>query len=381
MKFRTLLIASAILFSSQNLAIAGENKTSQFVENYSKLVYANYKDAYIDAKEMQKKILDLLDNPNEANLKKAKFAWLIARDSYGQTEIFRFQDGPIDFVDNKRGLEGPEGRLNSWPLDEAYIDYVVGNKKAGIINNPAQEITKANLIAKNQEENEANVSLGYHAIEFLLWGQDFSLEKAGQRSFLDFENEKRKKYLKLTTEILIEDLEFLLSEWKPSIFRNNHVKSLKKQSEDEVVGNILTSLATLSGFELASERMAVPLDSGDQEDEHSCFSDNTHNDFIYNIKGIENVYLGKYNNIDGIGIYDILAKKDQELADKITKRISFIIKLSKDLPTPIDKILASKKGSDSRVKMERIVENLQALSLLFKKAGNKLGVEVSILTE
>ena len=70
-------------------------------------------------------------------------------------------------------MEGPEGRLNSWLLDEAYIDYVKGNAQAGLINNFEFPLTEEALLAKNQEDDEADVSTGYHAIEFLLWGQDF----------------------------------------------------------------------------------------------------------------------------------------------------------------------------------------------------------------
>ena len=69
----------------------------------------------------------------------ARKAWLAAREPYGQTEAFRFYGGPID------DAKGPEGRINAWPLDEAYIDSVKGKAGSGIINNRKIPLTKAKL--------------------------------------------------------------------------------------------------------------------------------------------------------------------------------------------------------------------------------------------
>ena len=85
----------------------------------------------------------------------------------------------------------PEGQLNAWPLDENMIDYTsdTNGKIAGaknIINTPTkftpvgdepQEvdtsiINTATISALNENGGDANVATGYHAVEFLLWGQD-----------------------------------------------------------------------------------------------------------------------------------------------------------------------------------------------------------------
>ena len=50
--------------------------------------------------------------PSGAGLVSARETWLAAREWYGLTEAFRFYGGPID------GDDGPEGRINAWPLDE-----------------------------------------------------------------------------------------------------------------------------------------------------------------------------------------------------------------------------------------------------------------------
>ena len=118
-------------------------------------------------------IKKFLSDPNEKNLNNAKIRWIKAREVYGITEAFRFYGGPIDGT-NQYGEEGPEGLINSWPLNEAYIDYVKGDPSAGIINNLNYDINKTTIIASNQSDDDADVSTGWHAIEFLLWGQDSS---------------------------------------------------------------------------------------------------------------------------------------------------------------------------------------------------------------
>ncbi|MGK4567384.1 imelysin family protein [Flavobacterium sp. 3HN19-14] len=68
---------------------------------------------------------------------------------------------------------------------------------------------------------------------------------------------------------------------------------------NEALTNIYTGIATLAAAELAVERMDVALGNANQEDEHSCFSDNTHRDIALNLQGVINVYQGKYGTIDG----------------------------------------------------------------------------------
>lgn len=382
---KKLLLTSALcasLFTASLPAHAADG--ASFVQNYAAMVYANYSDSYRDTLALQKAVNTFLTEPNEANLGKARQAWLTSRDSYGQTEAFRFYEGPIDFVDDKKGVEGPEGRLNAWPLNEAYIDYVVGNKEAGIVNDKGTPITKETLSAKNQENDEADVSTGYHAIEFLLWGQDLSLDSTGQRPASDYakmpENERRRDYLKAATDLLVDDVKFLVDSWQPG--KDNYAKRFTTQDTKESLQDILTALATLSGFELASERIATALDSGDQEDEHSCFSDNTHKDFIMNAKGISNVFFGKYGKIKGTSLYELLKEKDEELAEALEHQIFGTAELIDNIPHPVDReLLATPKGSPARQNAEKVVASLQKEADLFKQAGKVLGVDVKIMSE
>lgn len=360
---------------------SSEIQPQDVLKSYAQLVYANYKDAYNDGVKLQDAINAFLATPTAETLAAAREVWTTSRLSYSQSEAFRFYEGPIDFV--KEGAEGPEGRLNAWPLNEAYIDYVDGNANAGIINDPAIEITEETIAGKNQQGDEANVSTGYHAIEFLLWGQDLSVDGPGNRPASDYvpgqgNNDRRRQYLTIVTNLLVKDLAFLADSWKPDT-STDYAAEFVAQDPQQGLAKILTSLATLSGFELASERMATALDSGDQEDEHSCFSDTTHNDFIYNIKGLANVYNGTYGNYQGASINALLKVKNPALADKISAQLKDVQDAVAQVPHPIDQqVLATPAGSPGRQSLERVVTLLQGLADMFKEAGTALGVDVEI---
>src|SRR5690606_24646784 len=156
--------------------------------------------------------------------------------------------------------------------------------------------------------NEANFAPGYHAIEFLLWGQDLNgtgpapadrtgtpqERHAGNRPHTDFDPknctggncERRIQYLKAATDLLVSDLETMVANWK------GDGPGRKAVSEDPKAGLIamVTGLGSLSYGELAGERMELGLMLNDPEEEHDCFSDNTHNSHYYDQIGIRNVY-------------------------------------------------------------------------------------------
>src|SRR5690348_8112631 len=96
------------------------------IKAYTEHVRDSYEATLTGAKQLQSAVATLVASPSATNLDAAKQAWLDARVPYAATEAFRFYDGPIDNSET-----GPEGRINSWPLDEAYIDYVDGNASAG----------------------------------------------------------------------------------------------------------------------------------------------------------------------------------------------------------------------------------------------------------
>lgn len=320
-----------------------ETLKSDAVVTYADIVYASYADSLATMTTLNEALTAFVEAPSEETLDAAKEAWLLARDVYGQTEAYRFYGGPID------DENGPEGQINAWPMDESYVDYVAGVADAGIINNPEDypDITAALLISLNEEGGEENVATGYHAIEFLLWGQDLSADGAGERAYTDYTEEanadRRGEYLLVVGQLLVDDLQSLVDAWSPDVEDNYRAEFLALPI-DEALSNILTGIGVLAKSELAGERIFTAYDNQDQEDEHSCFSDNTHNDIIANAQGIINVYTGTYNAVDGTvvsgtAIADIVDAIDSELNAVMLDLLEVVETEVNDVYVPFDQAI------------------------------------------
>ncbi|HEY8608436.1 MAG TPA: imelysin family protein [Noviherbaspirillum sp.] len=347
------------------------------VAHYAKLVHAGYADTVSSAQAMKQAIDAFLRAPSSGALAAARKAWLAAREVYGQTEAFRFYGGPID------DENGPEARLNAWPMDEAYVDSVEGDPRAGLVNNRKQPITKKALAALNERDGEENIATGWHAIEFMLWGQDLSESGPGDRSYKDFIDggapnaDRRRQYLKVTTELLLDDLQALVRAWAPGQASNYRARFEKGGKES--LRKIFVGLGSLSRGELAGERLEVALASQDQEDEHSCFSDNTHRDAVTNAKGIENVWLGEYKRpggevLAGPGLRALVAASDAGLADRTTRRIRASVEAAEAIQAPFDREIAGARDAPGRQRVQRTIDSLVAQSRDLVEAANAVGI-------
>jgi putative iron-regulated protein len=316
---------------------------TEVITTYADIVFASYEDSYETAVSLQQALEAFVAEPSEATQQAAKEAWLAAREPYGQTEAYRFYGGPIDDED------GPEGLLNAWPLDESYIDYVDGIADSGIINNPVAypEINAELLASLNEAGSEENISVGYHAIEFLLWGQDLSADSNGKRAYTDYTTapnaERRGQYLLTAADLLVSNLDSLVEAWRPETSDNYRAEFLAK-APDEALQQMLTGMGVLSKSELPGERMFVAYDNQDHEDEHSCFSDNTHRDIAANAQGIYNVYNGTYTRVDGTkvsgaSLADLVAALDKEMAAEMKNLADSALTSTTNIYVPFDQAI------------------------------------------
>ncbi|KII79494.1 imelysin family protein [Vibrio renipiscarius] len=348
MKVKSAVARSVIvtLTLASGSTLAGDVTKQQVVEQYAEIAHAVFSDALTTAQTLDNAIESFLNAPSEKTLGDVKQAWVDSRVPYQQSEVFRFGNAIVDDW---------EGQLNAWPLDEGLIDYVasdyqyeLGNEGAiaNIVANEALTIganqldvstITPKLIADLNEVggSEANVASGYHAIEFLLWGQDLNGTNAGagERPYTDFvvgeectnnHCERRGDYLRAVADLLVQDLEWMEKQWSADQ-TGNYREELLNGSADNGLRKMLFGMGSLSLGELAGERMKVALEANSTEDEHDCFSDNTHNSHYYNEQGIYNVYTGSYQKVDGSKIegpslHDLVAKKDQKAADEIQKQ-------------------------------------------------------------
>jgi putative iron-regulated protein len=315
-----LLLISTVFFNScrEEDEIYGFKREA--LANYADIVRANYEDSYQAALSLKQAIDAFVANPTDANFQACKTLWLASRLPYGQTEAFRFYGGPIDNAD------GPEGLINAWPIDESFIDYVSGNPDAGLINNPQAQpnINKQILVALNELFSEESIFTGFHAIEFLLWGQDLDDNGPGNRPYTDYiqsgggtaaNQGRRAQYLQVAADLLLDHLAYVRDAWAPGApYREDLVN---RKTSNEALGLLFFGLKEFVGTEMAGERMFVALDTKDQEHEHSCFSDNTVNDHKMNLLGVKNVYFGTYKRTDGS---TISGRSFNDIAEKLDKR-------------------------------------------------------------
>lgn len=355
-------------------------------ETYAEIVYASYQDALEKAEALDAALEAFVADPSAARFEAAKEAWLEAREPYGQTEVYRFYAGPIDDGD------GPEALMNAWPVDEAYIDYVRDRPNAGIVNRQEDhpEITPSLLVEMNERESEESISTGFHAVEFLLWGQDFYDDGPGRRAYTDYvpgngsarHAERRGTYLLAAGDLLVRHLRAMTEAWAPDNTSNYRAAFLEGNA-DEALRRILIGMGSLSGAEMAGERLEVPYQTRDQEDEHSCFSDNTHRDMVTNALGLQNVYEGRYRRTDGdvvegTGLYDVMRAQDAELADGLQAQLDAVVKATEALEPPFDQEIRGGKDDPGRRRVLHAIESLQTLTRGIAQAADALGLRINV---
>ncbi|MFO7325886.1 MAG: imelysin family protein [Pseudomonadota bacterium] len=343
---RGLLAVAALTALPLLLPAAEPVPADAVVRHYADMALAKYEDALAGARRLAEAVDALVARPDAGTLAAAREAWIAARVPYMQTEVYRFGNPVVDAW---------EGRVNAWPLDEGLIDYVDASYgqdsdanawyTANVIANPhlhvggrpidASKITPQ-LLAKELHEIggiEANVATGYHAIEFLLWGQDLNGTGpgAGNRPATDFDPanctggncQRRIDYLKAATALLVADLEEMVGNWREDGAARRELLAGGTQA---ALSAMLTGMGSLSYGELAGERMKLGLILHDPEEEHDCFSDNTHQAHYYDQVGIRNVYLGRYERPDGRvlqgpSLSDLVKARDAALDAEVRARL------------------------------------------------------------
>ena len=388
--FKLLALAGAITTGSLLISCGDDDSTSKtssasVKQNYAQMISANYADALTSANALKAAIAAFVANPTEQTHTAAKQAWIDSREPYGLTEVYRFWSGPID------DENGPEGALNAWPLNENFIDYVYNPMthqivNEGLIADDDFDLTIDNIVNQNESVDEKSISIGYHAIEFLLWGQDFNMtpgtgtpdfSNSGQRPVTDYTTdalaERRKTYLTLITDQLIADLNYLVDAW--STDNSWGRKAYLAQTDDEALKDIFNGMGKLAKGELAGERMYVALTNKDQEDEHSCFSDNTHRDIVQNFMGIKNVWEGKYGSIDGAAVRDLIHENNKTLGEKIDEKFASTLLLVNaiDANKPFDELIASGDVAKENI-VKDAVFSLQELGDLLVEGAAGIGI-------
>ena len=355
-----LILLSALIYCSSAVASTSNALSETVTEQYMELVKVRYQDSKQAALKLQEAVSIFLEKPSEATHDNAKLAWKVAHDAYSLTEVFRFGNPNVDSW---------EGDVNAWPIDEGLIDYVnletyeydSSNKYALeniIAGTDVIDITFLEAIREGKDykdapmhfmgaaDIESNVVTGYHAIEFLLWGQDLnqSPNSAGTRSHTDYlqgDNctngncQRRGQYLNALVRILVRDLDIILNDWS-SESAKHYAVSFRSLPVKERLNRIITGMGELSYGELAGERIRTALLAGHQEEEQSCFSDMTHYAIYQNALSIQTLYLGTHTRIDGttyksMSVSELVRKMDPSLDEKFKQQLTASVKAASEV--------------------------------------------------
>jgi putative iron-regulated protein len=400
----TALVATTALCASPAFA----DLRDDVLANYVEIGAATYGDSATTAHELQAAVDAFLAAPSEAGLQAARDAWKAARAPYMQSEVFRFGNPVVDAW---------EGQVNAWPLDEGLIDYVDPDSAAvneendyallNVVANPqitiagtavdASQITPALIADVLQEADgiEANVASGYHAVEFMLWGQDLNGTGpgAGARAYTDYVTgadctngncDRRAAYLKAVTDLLVTDLDEMAADWLPG----GAARAAITDDTTTGIAAILTGLGSLSYGELAGERMKLGLMLHDPEEEQDCFSDNTYNSHYYDVIGMQNVLTGSYTRVDGsmvqgASLQALVAEKDQGVAEELTAKISTTVaaltalKAKAESGMAYDQMLATGNAEGGAL-IQASVDALIDQTRTIERAVKVLGADASI---
>jgi len=383
---------------------------SAVVAHYADVAHATFEDALITSRALNAAVDRLIADPTDASLNAAKKAWYAARVPYQQSEVFRFGNTLVDDW---------EGQVNAWPLDEGMIDYVksdgyqyeLGNAGATAniiastsINVGGEQLDVSTLTAELLADlneiggSEANVASGYHAIEFLLWGQDLNGFNAGngERPVSDYQQgkectngncDRRGQYLDAVTDLLVEDLEWMTAQWAQGS-SDNYRAQLTAADAGAGVQKMLFGMGSLSLGELAGQRMKVALEANSFEDEHDCFSDNTHNSNYYNGQGIQNVYTGSYRRVDnsvvtGPSLADLVEQTNPQLNAELNKQLDETMQAltimkakaeSSEAPMAFDMMIAPGNDEGAKIVNDAIMA-LVVQTGSIEEAARELGIQ------
>ncbi len=400
---------ATVMIASASFAHAAAPAPQEIVKTYSDIALAMYQDSLDEARQLKKAVEALIATPTEETLKAARTAWIAARVPYQQTEGYRFGNAVVDDW---------EGKVNAWPLDEGLIDYVDASYGQSSDENPAYTL---NVIANEKfqlgnttidatkitpellsgslheaQEVESNVATGYHAIEFMLWGQDLNGTNAGagNRPATDFDTknctggncDRRVQYLTAATDLLITDLEEIVAAWADG---GEARKDILSKSPDDALATILTGLGSLSYGELAGERMKLGVLLHDPEEEHDCFSDNTHNSHYYNQVGMNAIYNGRYTRIDGSVLFGpSLADLTQAKSPAAHERLSGLLadtnakmQVMKDTADSgkmaYDQMLGANNPEGNKILLD-VVDGLVAQTRGIEQVVSDLGLKIDV---
>ncbi len=256
--------------------------------------------------QLQSSIHTFISETTNENLDLARQAWLAAHSGYELTTLDRYF--AIQVLNEAKGLEllQLQYQINHWPIIPGYIDYVDGYPDSGIVHDINVALNQETLRQQHGAFDVSEVALGFHVIEFLLWGAP---KDSGTRPTDDYEaieelsqaeaengytldqlgNNRRRVLLSITADTLLEDfgkLEALWVEQQPQIRQ-----SIESSSGSEVIVILADSMVAMLTEELLLRSLYPMLNGNYSEGIQSPYSQSTQNAVSIQLSGLERLLL------------------------------------------------------------------------------------------
>ena len=243
---------------------------------------------------------------SQSNLSKVQADWKAARELYEQSEAHLFGPVATDEVDP---------RIDTWPVNFTDLD---------------QQLASGNPFTEEYINGLDDALKGFHPIEYLLFG------KNGQKQAADLTSRELEYLIALSTNLrdLTTDC---AAKWTvdgnysaevSTAGNGSAVYSTQLAAFEEIV----KAMADICD-EVGNGKLKEPYDARNAALEESPFSGNSIVDFTNNIKGVRNVYTGKFQT-DGHGLDDLVKQHNLSLDAEINQKIEAAITALGNITVP-----------------------------------------------
>ncbi len=297
----------------------------------TKIITASYLDLDNRVDALRIALASLEANPSSGNLEAARQAWRDARLPWEQAECFE-----IGVTSTKHYSV----KIDAWPVNSTDLNNLLTN------NVP---------LSKTYLDAQDGTLKGFHTIEFLLFG-------TGSKTFSQFTT-REFEYLRAAGESLKGDAHALWNEWDVS--GNNYANEISTAgngsthyaSQNSAIQEIMGGIITLSN-EIATKKIGRPFNSSNLSLEESQFSANSKADFVNNLQGIQNIYLGSYKGNTAISISDYVKTKDPSIDQRVRTQITQAIDAIDLIPGTFTAAI-----TNNRTAIQNAIDKINALNM------------------
>ena len=296
------IIPSAFELLNPELSASAKEIALEYIEQ----IGTDLIQAGIKIEMFQSSIVMLTGQANNENLSLSKQAWLDAHSAYELTTLHRYFAAQLLGEQNSLALMQIQYQINHWPIIPGYIDYVNGYPDSGIVHDINVNLDVDSLREQHGAFDISEVTLGFHVIEFLLWGYDSDsvprpaadfdavLELTSQEtesgySLEQLSNNRRRLFLSVATDTLVEDFRALQSLWlaeEPNIRRR-----IESTSGTEFIVILADSMSAMLTEELLLRSLYPMLNGNFAESIQSPYSRSTQNAVSNQLSGLEGLLL------------------------------------------------------------------------------------------